>query len=385
MLYFFALRGRKTTQYCVSFSSLSTLSTKTMYRTVYYIFACAVVAAALASCSSKDTPTGTTTVSASTLTPFKLASDADAPDYTSSTIESIWTNASPFTVNVSPIGNNFSGSSFPVTIQSIVSSQNIYFLVQYNDAEANYLEQPLKFKGGNSSTPSNWVLDSASHEDGVSFFFESVPGTSGTKTFSADGCTMLCHTASSPNGAGMYSENSGRYDTWFWHAGKGNGCGLADDDICIGDPVFAIQKDNDNDETYTYNVLGDPDFLPYSVAGGANRNLDKKYFIATETAKALSSTNPATSTAWAAGDIVPSYTVALPVTSSDYYDVKAQGYWANGKWIVKFQRKLNTSSTLDTRFLNGVDYPFSFAIHNNTAPGNHFGVANKSFILRMPN
>jgi len=356
-----------------------------MKKSISYLTLCAVLSGALISCSSQNNPSGTTpTNTATTLTPFKLASDADAPNYASPSVEAIWANATPLTVTASAIGDNFSGASFPVTIQSVVSSQNIYFLVQYADAEANYLETPMKFKGGNPNTPANWTLDSSSHEDGVSFMFESVSGMSGSKTFSSDGCAMMCHTAASANGAGMYSENQGRYDTWFWHAGKGNGCGLADDDMSIGDPVFAIQKDDDNAETYTYNVIGDPNYLPYQIAGGNNRNLDKKYFIATETAKSFAATNPATLAAWAAGDIVPSYSVALPVGSSDYYDVKAIGYWANGTWTVKFQRKLNTGSTLDTQFTSGNAYPFSFAIHNNTAPGNHFGAANKMFTLRMP-
>jgi hypothetical protein len=358
-----------------------------MLKTLSYFAILTLSSSVLISCSAKSNPSNSTpTADTSTvLSAFKLASDNDAPDYTSQAVESIWASATPFIVTASAIGDNFTGNSFPVTIKSVVSSQNIYFLVQYDDAEADYLEQPLKFKGGDPNTPANWVRDSSSHEDGVSMFFELLPGISGTKTFTADGCSMLCHSASTTNGTGMYSENGGRYDLWFWHAGKGNGCGLADDEMSIGDPVYAIQKDDDNAETFKNNVLSSPDFLPYLVPGGNNRNLDKHLFVAEETAVPFSTINPATGAAWAAGDKVPGSTVALPIGTNDYYDVKAMGFWANGKWTVKFQRKLNTGIyNLDTQFASGNQYLFSFAVHNNNAPGDHYGVANKSFKLKIP-
>ena len=131
-------------------------------------------------------------------------------------------------------------------------------------------------------------------------------------------------------------------------------------------------------------------YVPSLVAGGTNRNLDTKYFIAEESALSFAngvSNNPATSKPWAVDAVVPSFTLAKPYDpSNDYFDVHAKGYYANGTWTVKFQRKLNTgvSNNLDTQFASGNEYLFSFAIHNNNAPGNHYGVANKSFKLKLP-
>ena len=349
------------------------------------------------SCSSKDNPSNSNpnTVGADTstiLSALLLPSGTAAPDYNSQTVEAIWSSASPLTVTASAIGDNFSGSSFPVTIKSVVSSQNIYFLVQYADASPNYLSQPLHFHGGDPQTPTNWTIDQNTYEDGVSMIFEDPAnkGMSGTKTFTSDGCTMLCHTTTTSQWAkGMFAENAGRYDLWYWHAGKGNGSGYADDEISIGDPNFAISKDDGNAEIYDFNVNNNPGFKPFYVAGGANRNLDKQFFIAEESDLAFDNTvtkNPGTNRAWVADDVVPSFTLALPTDpTNDYFDVQAKGYYSNGMWTVKFQRKLNTGVyNLDTQFTRGNDYLFSFAIHNNNSPDNHFGAANKSFTLKLP-
>jgi hypothetical protein len=202
---------------------------------------------------------------------------------------------------------------------------------------------------------------------------------------------MLCHTTTTSQWTkGMFSESDGNYDLWYWHAGKGNGSGYADDKMSIGLPNFDIESDDGNAEIYHNNVIDDnPGFEPYLVAGGTNRGLDKRYFIAEETKQTFAngvSTNPATNKAWAAGDIVPAFSLSKPLDpSNDYFDVHAKGYYANGKWTVKFQRKLNTgTSPLDTQFASGNEYLFSFAIHNNNAPGDHYGVANKSFKLKIP-
>jgi len=349
----------------------------------------------LLSCKTATTPP-TQDNSGTTLTAFKLASDADAPDYNSSTLEPCWSNATGLiTLNPEQMGMNFSGGGTPsqISIQSVVSSQNIYFLVQYDDPTANLLSQPLHFHGGNPHLGTNWTQD-VTFEDGVSLVFEMIAGTTGSSTFASNGCSMLCHTVTKDfNGLtappGMYAESVGRYDMWFWHAGKSNGSGYADDDVSIGVPDYALQPDDNNAEIYDNNVISDnPGFEPYLIAGGGNRSLNKQFFIAEETAKPFtgSSVNPNTNMAWATDDIVPAFTLALPKDpSNDYFDVHAKGYYSGGKWTVKFQRKLNTGNTnSDVQFASGNTYLFSFAVHNNNPSGDHYGISNKSFTLKIP-
>jgi hypothetical protein len=344
--------------------------------------------------SSCKTATSPQDNSATTLTAFKLASDADAPNINSSTIEPCWNTAALLTLNPDKIGANFSGSNTSqISIQSVISSSDIYFLVQYDDPEENYLESPVHFKGGDPTDSKNWFVDNTKHQDGVSLIFENIPGTTGSMSFSSNGCAMLCHAAQKNFGGGlivepgMYSENEGRYDLWYWQAGKSNGSGYADDEISIGVPNYQLQLDIQSEDLFGYNLNKDfTGVLPFYVAGGSNRSLDKRYFIAEESEQAFGATNPASAKAWATDDLVPSSTLSLPTNpSDDNFNVKARGYWSAGKWTVKFVRKLSNGNTdSDVQFANGNSYLFSFAVHNNNALGNHFGPANKSFKLNIP-
>lgn len=334
---------------------------------------------------SKDNST-TPPDTSPTLTAQVVAS-ASAPDVNSSVIESVWASSTAMAVSVSPMGKSFTGdpSSFQVSLKAIRTDQDVYFLAEYDDATQDMLRQPVKFKGGNFFDMKNWSFEKNTYDDGFSLLFERDPGTSGAKTFNADGCAMLCHeTRTIDWDPGMFSESAGRYDVWYWNAGKSNGCGLANDGEAIGSPNFQMVKDAPSDEIYLYNVI---DSFPYLIAGGNNLGLDAKYFIAEATAQTFDATatqNPSTNSAWKAGDRVPGYYIKAENGLSSYYDVKARGYYSGGKWHVKFKRTLNrTGDELDVTFIPGNEYGFSFAVHNHNSPGNHYGVADKKFTLKL--
>src|SRR5579872_5937719 len=91
------------------------------------IFLC-LSAALFSACKTATTPSDSTV--GTTLNAIKIA-DSDAPDVNSATIESCWTNSTGIvSVNPEKIGDNFSGSNTTyIQIRSVVTSQNIYFLV----------------------------------------------------------------------------------------------------------------------------------------------------------------------------------------------------------------------------------------------------------------
>ncbi|MBS1902534.1 MAG: hypothetical protein JSS75_02395 [Bacteroidetes bacterium] len=327
-----------------------------------------------------------------TLIPAKI-STAQEPNVDASSVEDVWANASALTVSASPMsgGVNFVGANrtFPVTIKSLVSDQRIFFLVQYSDPSEDYLRTPIAFTGGNPADSTNWQTTPA-YDDGVSFFFEMVPGTSdgGLQSFKANGCAALCHTTNGGWGPGMFAEDSGMYDVWYWHSGKSNGDGYAEDNTSQGDPTFGIVKDDANADDYRNNTLKfDSGYFPQRVAGGNNQQLDMLRFLAEETAAKFDprKPNPATGTAWASGDRVPAYTIGNPTPGNDYFDVHSRGYYSNGQWTVKFSRdRVPQQFHQDVAFTSGKKYLFSFAIHDATPANNHYGAANKSFTLAIP-
>jgi hypothetical protein len=350
-----------------------------------------ILALQLIGCSAKPDPTSTmpqnTTTSDSTTLGAKHIAQSDEPNVNSNAIEAVWQQASPFTVLANPT-NPATGSTIPVTIKSVYSDGNVYMLAQYDDAVANMLNQPLKFTGGDFLKNTNWVIDQNNYEDGFSFMFEMTPCASGAKTFQANGCTMACHTSNTDKWAkGMFPENDGTFDIWYWRASTSNATGLAEDNVSIGSPVFATDYDEPNDQVVGYNVDNSPAYLPFNVAGGDNGGLDNHFYISqpTETAFGVT-TNPVTGANWAAGDLVPTSIIQTinPIGSSDFWDVKARGYWANGKWTIKFKRALTTASVAkDVQFAAGGSYPFAFAIHNNNAPADHYGVTTRALKLSL--
>ena len=346
----------------------------------------------LVGCSTKENPSTPPPDTGTTLTTHVVTSSL-APDVNNPAIESVWSSAEEMRVTVSPMGKNFSGdpSPFSVSLKAIRTDQDIYFLAEYDDATQDMLRQPVKFNGGNFSDENNWSWEKETYDDGFSFLFEIAPGVSGAKTFGANGCTMLCHeTKTVQFDPGMFSESAGRYDLWYWNAGRSNGCGLADDKACLGSPGFGIIVDEPNKDNYLFNVISySPGYLPFYIAGMMNSGLDKNYFIAESDYQLFSSTlsnNPASGSPWKAGDRVPGYYLKTisPNNPSGYYDVKSMGYYSGGKWHIKFKRKLNTNdSELDVTFAPGNEYGFSFAAHNHNKPGNHYGMAEKKFTLKL--
>ncbi len=339
-------------------------------------------------CAKQD-PTSTTptnTTADTTTLAAKHISQSDEPSVASGTIEPVWQQATPLTLDA-PATN---GTSNPihVTLQSVYSDGNIFVLAQYDDATQNMLNLPLRFKGGDFMDHNNWTLDSSQYEDGFSFMFEMATATAPGKTFVNNGCSMACHTTSTAKWApGMFAENDGTFDVWFWRSSTSNATGLAEDNISVGSPSYLIDYDDPSAQVVGYNVDNSPAYLPFYVAGGDNSGLDKHFYIFQPTEASFgATTNPVTAAAWTKGDVVPTSTINVinPSGTNDFWDVKARGYWSNGKWTVKFKRALTTASVgKDVQFAAGGSYPFAFAIHNNNAPKDHYGVATRSLKLNL--
>jgi hypothetical protein len=355
----------------------------------------------LGSCASKDagaSPTAalpkTQQLDTTLLTSVQIAS-SDEPSTSSAMVEPIWNTASTLTAYATSTGGaTCDGSTIPVVIRSVYSQNNIFFLVQYADATNDVLESPLKFLGGDFSSGADWALDNTTHDDGFSMMFEIQPATSGTQTFISNGCAVACHTAQGESwNPGMFAENDGRFDLWYWRASNSNASELAEDLVSVGSPNFSMHLDDPNAPIVQSNINSSTPYLPLFTVGGDNSGIDKGRYISAKTMDAYGNIfNVVTGKPWAAGDEVPSTTIAQidPQKENDSWDVKSQGFWSNGKWTVKFKRSLQTASSSgtapnDIAFAPGIRYPFSFAVHNHNAPGDHYGVSSHAFTLLLKN
>jgi hypothetical protein len=355
----------------------------------------------LGSCASKDAgappteaPPKTQPTDTTLLTSVQIAS-SDEPSTSSATVEPIWNTATALTAYATSTGGaTCDGSTIPVTIQSVYSQNNIFFLVQYADATDDVLEHPLKFLGRDYTSGANWTVDNTTHDDGFSLMFEIQPATGGGQTFSTNGCAMTCHSSQTESwNPGMFAENNGRFDLWYWRSSNSNASGLAEDFVSVGAPSYGMHLDEPNSPILLNNINSSAPYLPLFTVGGDNSGIDKGRYISAKTMDAFGNIfNVVTGKLWAVNDEVPSTTIAQidPQKQNDSWDVKSQGFWSNGKWTVKFKRALQTASSNaatpnDVAFAPGVRYPFSFAVHNHNAPGEHYGVSSHAFTLLLKN
>jgi hypothetical protein len=154
-----------------------------------------------------------------------------------------------------------------------------------------------------------------------------------------------------------------------------------------------MHLDEPNSPILLNNINSSAPYLPLFTVGGDNSGIDKGRYISAKTMDAFGNIfNVVTGKLWAVNDEVPSTTIAQidPQKQNDSWDVKSQGFWSNGKWTVKFKRALQTASSNaatpnDVAFAPGVRYPFSFAVHNHNAPGEHYGVSSHAFTLLLKN
>jgi len=286
-----------------------------------------MIAAIFFSCAKSDSSVNTPLTSSSPTVHAPLVSVAPVID--GSAADGVWSAATPLTVRMQPISvpNNTLTGTFDVQVRAVHTTTDVYFLVSYPDAVADETPSALMFNGGDPTQPSNWK-NQLNGQDGFAFMWDMMRGG----TSAADGggkfsdssyvCTAACHTATTPGNqeSGMYPL-SGAVDLWYWMAGTTNPQGYADDQYAVGvdpgNPTEERRARDQEEEFFSYPIfsVANPDF-PDNMAGGTNNGLDKKRFMWYPSAVSFDGTknNPATGSAWAAGDIVPGWGLRLKTT-----------------------------------------------------------------------
>lgn len=258
---------------------------------------------------------------------------------------------------------------FRVTLKSAYDATNVYFLVQYPDANMDVDRSTWVFNAEKKA----WerLGDDFGDEDEFGFFWNmTIPN------YAQAGCTVTCH------GDKMIAPKGQRTDDWRWNAARSNPMGwgrdfhLTDDEKA--DPAGGFTKDDgySTNRGYDDNVqkLGNVEvplyWKPYSGAGGVVAG-DPRFLLKSEIdkglAKKIAKVEADGTLVDATGAKVPSFAripgrILSAPGGPSWNDIKARGVWLNGMWTVELARKLRTGHKDDVQFEVGGTYFFDMYI-----------------------
>ena len=280
--------------------------------------------------------------------------------------DAAWRTAPPLTLKVSG-GRNFGGSGeTTVTMKSVTSGDDIYFLIQYADPTESLRRGPYQKQADGSwkklkDAADKGGDDNVYYEDKWSIIWNVNDSIAG---FNDRGCFVLCHAGEPGKPFGnKYTAKAGELGDMWHHKGSRSGVFGQVDDQYVDDTRFDAQKapnagrkgDPGGPDYKGFNLVnGKPELMARSGkpgnAGGTFYIRDGEQVPFVDTFKA--------------GDELPSYFVYRLL--GDRGDIKVAYKWANGTYTFEVQRKLVTGSKYDVQFdATGKPYYFGFAAFDN--------------------
>jgi hypothetical protein len=282
--------------------------------------------------------------------------------------EALWNKATAITIQVSG-GANY--GSTQVTLKSIYTSDNVYFLAEWADPTESLYRMPWEKQSDgswNKLTTSDTHQENTNYEDKFAFIWNINDSISG---FNEQGCMVTCHAGETPANSGFgskYTANPGEIgDIWHWKGVRTNPVGQSDDqylDSSRYDPEKAPGAGRHSDPKdgggYKNNQTEDGTLPAFGLID--NKPAPPYWILDSEKVTFDDA-------AYQSGDVVPGIVIS-PITG-DRGDISAKGIYKDGKWIVEFGRRLNTGSEYDVQYANlSKSYFFSVATFDN-AQVNH--------------
>lgn len=184
-----------------------------------------------------------------------------------------------------------------ISIKSIHTNENIFFLVRFDDPDESILHKPWHWNKGDE------IYDiGPEREDGFVFKW------------------AMDNTVSDLS---LHADQPYIADIWFWKANRTNPAGYADDKI----QRLSLTKMPKSMQLKS--KTGTPMFLRRQGDRGRSA-YQSKLFVDY------------------AGDTIPQFTQQNP--SGSRADVQAKGVWANNEWTIEFSRSLTTDNDDDLQF-----------------------------------
>jgi len=200
-------------------------------------------------------------------------------------------------LNIKPISIKDQASGALISLRSVYSDDKIYFSVLFRDKAENLLHKPWI-----------WDKDKEAYETG-----DHREDTFVFKWNMTDKNVDLSN----------FSDDNYKADVWYWKANRTNPAGYADD------KHQELSDSPSKESTELENKTGKERHLARRCDSGRPAYKELKPAELTET-------------------LIDRYPQSTPEGSRA--DVKAQGKWQNGFWIIEFERKLDTGNNDDVQF-----------------------------------
>jgi len=300
--------------------------------------------------------------------------------------------------------DNYEGDTADLTMKSVYTDDDIYFLLTWTDAADSKTRQawyynPSTVDGEGNAIDPQWLQmgkkypdvfgNTPAYEDKITFFWDI-----SMTNFASSGCAALCH--------GQYMATNGAddlADIWHWKRDRTGPVSQIDDKYLNNDQNGRHGDDgtgaySSNTHTLTTGLYGDISAPIYWIPGRTDYHWIMQTEIDDNTARAIVDMNADGN--WVDEDgtillkeeygydsnkVIPSLMGIKPGTGSRG-DLHAWHNWANGTWTLKIKRSRETTTPLqDVQYDElGVPYLFSTGIMNNAAiahstPGGYAGTA----------
>lgn len=252
-------------------------------------------------------------------------------------------------INDGASGGPFEKKTMEVKVKAVYTKGgNVSMLVSWPDSDQNVAKEPWKFSKG------KWDKQKVD-EDKLAVNWE----IKRIKNFATKGCAVVCHAESKNKEDWKYHTPTAteRGDIWEWKAQTSGTLGYAedgyvDDDSRKADAGTGKAKKNESSDKKKPKYVQNP-AKKATVAGALMEGETVDLKAAKE------------------GEIVPSWIISK--YSGSMADVKTKAQWANGKWNLMLQRKLETSDKEnDVQFDTRKDYNLGIAVFNNSSRHNSY-------------
>jgi hypothetical protein len=292
----------------------------------------------------------------------------------------------------------FTGESYEYTLKSGYFGDNIYFLMEWDDADDSKDRQSWYFDG----TDKLWKqqhkyandVNDKYYEDKFAFLFpiNTVAG------FSSTTCFATCHSnltiaKDKDKHTRHYTKNDGeKIDMWHWKRVRGEYIGQVDDQKMVyADPALqssANGRKGDangsggyaNNKQTLNNGTADVSVPKYIIPGATNYYWITQDDVDDGTAKLITAVDAEGVLTYEGGSVDPGNggfedgtgNMRLPsVVISEFTgargDISVKAKYTGTGWITEFTRKMNTGDPDDVVFDINTDLDFGLAIFNNAA------------------